>query len=197
MLGKISTLIFIGIFVCCLQACSSALPSNREEVDSPWNSFEEAKSAFDKIQINKTDKLHLKEIGYDPYTTPNITILNYLDIVQRFIPNSSITMADLDPLLAECLDAKSDCMGIETKMSSISTDRYGNAVLDVLNFERNTRVTGWQFNSIIILHNDKVVYKLWSGTPLVNKDIQSDRPLGPIQDSGSTVRGAVESQVGL
>jgi hypothetical protein len=61
----------------------------------------------------------------------------------------------------------------------------------MFNFQRTTIKTGWNFTSLILIHEDVVVYKLWSGTPVVDEASSSSNPLGPLQSSGDLGRDAV------
>ena len=76
--------------------CGSLLPSTKQTSKSHWDSFEDAKAAFDKIIPYKTTAGEMQELGFDPFSKPNIKILNYVDIINRFMPNSSIKKEDLD-----------------------------------------------------------------------------------------------------
>ena len=61
--------------------------------------------------LAKTTVEDLKELGFDPFENPNIRVLNYLEITQRFIPNASIRLVDLHPAIRACLEAKTACQG--------------------------------------------------------------------------------------
>ncbi len=180
---KFLTPIFFFVLLL-LQGCASLLPSSKEVTKSRWNSFDEAKSAYDKIIPNKTTIEDLKNLGFNPETTPNITILNYLEVAKAVQP---IRKEDLDPGLAVCLDAKDMCRAYEFELKNVNGKRYGNFWLDLLNFRRNTHLTGWQFNSLIVAVNGTVTYKVWSGNPHKDATAEQKNPLGPLQD-GTTLR---------
>jgi hypothetical protein len=178
---------FVLVFFCFLllmQGCASLLPSSKEVTKSRWNNFDQAKSAYEKIIPNRTTLEDLKELGFNSESTPNITIMNYLDVAKAVQP---IRKQDLDTGLAVCLDAKDACRAYEFELKNLSGKRYGNFWLDLLNFRRNTRLTGWKFNSLIVIVNDIVTYKVWSGNPHVEETVEQKNPLGPLQD-GTTLR---------
>ena len=77
--------------------CKSLFSSSSQQSRTPWQNFDEAQLAYDRIVPHKTTIEELKGLGFDPHTTPNVKILTYLDLIQRFIPNSSITFKDLQP----------------------------------------------------------------------------------------------------
>ena len=70
--------LLISAFV--LHGCAALLPSAKQTTKSPWKSYNDAKSAFDLVVPSQTSARQLKTLGFDLYSTPNIKILNYLDI---------------------------------------------------------------------------------------------------------------------
>ena len=171
-----------------LVGCSGALPKSETVRVSPWNSFEEAKAAYDKIELYQTRKSHLISLGFDPYTTPNTKILTYLDIIDHFLPNESIRMEHLDEGVRACLESRELCNGYEIVPENLESHREGNVLADMFNFKRHTIKTGWNFRAIIIMKEELVVYKLWGGTPRVHIVNDQRQPLGPLQDSGDLLK---------
>ncbi|MCL6268429.1 hypothetical protein M3P05_00500 [Sansalvadorimonas sp. 2012CJ34-2] len=51
----------------------------------------------------------------------------------------------------------------------------------LMNFEKKTEVSGWDFRAIVVLVNNRVVFKIWSGTPNILEYSNEKNPLGPIQ----------------
>jgi hypothetical protein len=90
-----------------------------------------------------------------------------------------------------CINAKAECQAYKFEPKIIHTKRYGNVFLDLFNFKRKSQESGWQFSALIVLIDDTVVYKLWSGNPLINEDLETRNPLGPLQNPGDSVKGAV------
>jgi hypothetical protein len=181
-----------------LSACASwgVLPSTKETTESPFESYRSAEDAFNKVRPYVTTAKELKARGFDPYTTPNIKVLNYLDLVPRFLPQQSMKSDDLDPAVQACLTARDKCTGWLAEPSTSSKDRTGNVALDVLGFERETTSTGWKASMLLLLQDNVVVYKLWSGTPTILEVKTEKKPLGPLQDlsgpAASAVSGAIK-----
>jgi hypothetical protein len=176
--------ILILLVLIALQGCSNMLPSVKTTTDSPWEDFSQAKAAFDQIVPNKTTTLELRQLGIDPFTTPNVKQITYLEVIQHFMPNNSIGVKDLDQYLQECIKARKECYGYELSPDQKEEKRYGNVALDLLNFRRQTEISGWKFVALIILNQDKVVYKLWGGEPNILKHEDRKNPLGPLQNIG-------------
>ena len=167
------------------------LPQNQDVMDSPWKDFEGAKTAYDKVTPNETTVDDLKELGIDPYSTPNVRILSYLDLIGRFLPNDSVRAENLDAHVRACFAVLDDCTGYEFSPRHIEQKRTGWVLLDVFNFSRTTLKTGWSFSALIVMNRDKVVYKIWNGVPVMREERTEDNPLGPLQDSGGILRSQI------
>jgi hypothetical protein len=167
--------------------CKSLFPSDSKTTRSHWQSFDEAQAAFDKITPHKTSIEDLKSLGFDPSTTPNVKLLTYLDLIEKFIPNQSITLNDLQPDVRACIESKDCCHAYALDLEIVKNKRYGNLFLDIFGFKKNTRITGWSFRALIILKDDMVAYKLRSGEPNVEKYEKKIKPLGPLQDLESII----------
>ncbi len=70
-------------------------------------------------------------------------------------------------------------------LQRLRAKRVGKFWPDFLNFRRKTESTGWRFNALLVLVNDQVTYKLWSGTPRIEVYKEDRNPLGPLQGSGN------------
>jgi len=164
-----------------ITGCASALPSEKKSMVSGWSTFDEAKASYDLIIPNYTTVTELKELGFDPFSTPNVRILTYLDIIQRFIPNTSLRISDLNEGIQRCIHAREACYAYEATPNSQYKKRYGNVALDVMNFRKQTQISGWSFDALIVIIDDQVVYKIWGGTPMSLEYGDKKNPLGPLQ----------------
>src|SRR5918912_422682 len=124
-----------------------------------------------------------------PAANANIAILNYADVMRRFMLNQSFSINDLDTGVRECVLAKIGCRGFEITQSQVHRQRMGNVVLDVLGFQRETHTEGWRFNGLILIKDDVVVYKLTGGQPVIQQKEENQNPLGPVQAIGSKMTG--------
>jgi hypothetical protein len=175
-----------------LAGCVSLLPRAKTTIVGPWQSYHEAQQVFDRIIPYQTTLEDLKTLKLDPQSNPNITILNYSDVIRRFIPSPSVSAEDLAPGVRECILAKGACNGYEIVQQFSTRKRYGNFWADFLNFKRKVEVTGWSFSGVILVKDNVVIYTLAGGQPAVFQLEESKNPLGPFQGSGeSALRGAV------
>jgi hypothetical protein len=171
--------------------CKAFFPRDTTRAETRWKTFNEAQDAFEKIVPNQTTKAELRTLGFDPFTTPNVKILTYLDVTTRFLPNASVCKEDLHEAVRRCLESKDTCRAYELELTNTHCERYGNLVLDVLGFKRQSRTTGWNFKGLILLRDEVVVYKLGSGQPDVDRWEEKIKPLGPLQELDHVLLGAV------
>src|SRR5690349_23460307 len=136
----------IAVLACLLAGCSSMLPKSKEVTASQWQTYQDAEETFDKIIPGQTTVADLRAMKLDPASNANIAILNYADVMRKFMLNQSFSVQDLDQGVRDCVMAKVACRGFEVTQSMVNKDRQGNVVLDVLGFYRETQTTGWRFN---------------------------------------------------
>lgn len=179
---RLHTTILLALVLCLASGCSGLLPVAKTTDESRWDNFDQVKASFDLIIPFETTKTDLQQLGFDPYQTSNIQILNYLAIIGKFMPNTNITMTDLPPGLRDCVEAKDSCVAYELKIQNLKSQRQGNLFLDLLRFKRQAHQTGWRFSAFIVLVDDLVVYKLWDGQPRIEGEVYKKNPLGPLQE---------------
>lgn len=172
-----------------LSGCGALLPKSKEVTSSPWPTYQAAQETFDKIVPGQTTIADLRNMALDPAENPNIAILNYADVMRRFMANQSLSLNDLDQGVRDCVTAKIACRGFEVTQSQIHKQRTGNVMLDVLGFYRETHTSGWRFNGLILLKENVVIYKLTGGQPVLQGTEENKNPLGPVQAIGSKVTG--------
>lgn len=167
-----------------LSGCQSLLPDTKAEIGLAWDSYDEAAQAIEKIVPYETRKADLWATGLDPRSNPSITILNYSDIMQRFASSSALRPEDFDKGIRQCLTSGKSCGGYWVQLRRVHRERIGNFWLDSLAFRRETTVTGWSFNALIVLVDDLVVYTVHGGQPGIREYEVVRNPLGPLQSWG-------------
>lgn len=168
--------------------CSSVLPKSKEASDSgstAWQSFSQAEQTFDQIVPGSTTVAELAALHLDPKTNPNITRLPRFEVMQRFVVNQSVSLADLDEGVRECLQADSQCVGWEVNHTASQKRRNGNVVFDMLKMRRVTQTDGWRFTGLLLIKGDVVVYKLTGGQPHTREVAETEDVLGPLQALGN------------
>lgn len=185
-LPKFLSALLLGIGLMVIAGCSALLPRGESIAESPWKSFEDAQQTFDRIIPYQTTVAELRALKLDPARNANITLLNYSDVLRRFIPSPATNMQDLDPGVQDCIKAKSACRGYEVDQKTLKRRRYGNFWADFLNFKRKVDIAGWRFNGVVLIKNELVVYKLTGGQPSIHELEESRNPLGPFQGLGES-----------
>lgn len=161
------------------------LPEGRAETKTPWDSYAAGQAMFANIIPGKTTLNDLKSLGIDPDKTSNIAILGHADLLRRLVAASSFDITRIDPRLQVCESRANSCLAYEIVQNHTERKRVGGFFSDFFNFRRQVDVTGWQFDALIVLNGDLVVYKLWSGNPNIHKYEDDKNPLGPLQGMGS------------
>jgi hypothetical protein len=182
--GRLAIAIFIT--AAALAGCAQLLPHARSEISSPWASFEAAREAIDRVVPYQATAADLRAAGIDPYVDSNVQLLTFSDVMLRF-PAGNIGYERLDRGLRECLQSGSACRGYAINAKDLKRNRIGDFWLDAFTFKRVTEVTGWTFNALVLLVDDKVVYTLYGGQSRVHELETTRQPLGPIQNWGESL----------
>lgn len=151
------------------------------EVTIPWADFQHAKQSFDQIVPYETKLVDLGKLGFGPDHVPNMQLLNQAQVVQAALPSPLQDPATIPRGVVDCMRAGAACIGYFIEPSKIEHRRVGNIFFDLLNFRRDTLYTGWKFAALIVVINDMVVYKQWSGQPSIQATTRRTSPLGPLQ----------------
>lgn len=168
-----------------LSGCGGILlPTQSEIGSSAFKSYSAVHTAFNQIALRRTSMQDMASMGFDAENTPNVQVMSYLEIVERFMPNSSMAFDKLDPAVQDCIMARSSCEGYVFKVAHHDFVRSGSLFLDLFGFVHTTTETGWTAQVLVLVQNGQVTHKLLSGEPrveIVRDDIQ---PLGPMQNLG-------------
>ena len=163
-----------------VSGCAALLPRAEHATQQSWRNYDDAKAAIDAIVPMKSTRTELHGAGIDPHANAAVSILSFSDVAQRFALGS-ISQEQLDPGVRQCLTSGKACTGYSINLKRTSHRRVGNFWLDSFSFYRETDITGWSFNALILFVDDVVVYTLHGGQPLVHEREVSRNPLGPLQ----------------
>jgi hypothetical protein len=180
----------IALCVTALAGCSAMLPSSREVTGTGtgWQKYADAEKTFESIVPGKTTAAQLKALNLDPAKNPSVGRLQTWQLRDRFIPNTLVTLDDLDPGVRECIQAREACKAYEVNYVSTQTTRTGNPALDMLKLHRKTQTAGFRFNGLILVKDDIVVYTLTSGQPGIRQVQENQDYLGPVQALASKLK---------
>ena len=179
---KLQTVLVLSAGV--LAGCSSLLPKSKETSGAPgvgWQSYQDAQRAFDGIVPGRTTAAELAALQLDPRVNPNVAVLPRHELRNRFVVNQTITPADLDEGVRECLEAREQCRALEVNQTASQKKRTGNAALDMAKVYRETHTSGWRFTGLLLVKDGVVIYKLTSGQPGIHEIAQDHDVLAPLQ----------------
>lgn len=166
-----------------LGGCASLLPEAYTDTTS-FDTYDQAHAAVLALVPMRSDRAALEKNGFNPEQHPNTTLLTHADVVRRFLPSAILQRGDLDPGIVTCLESRDACHGVEILGAKVAKRRRGSFWADFLNFERRTETSGWRFTALVLMVNELVVYRSWSGQPRIDELEVTRNPLGPFQDIG-------------
>jgi hypothetical protein len=180
----------IGLAALALTGCVQLLPRSHGETVTRWASFEEARASIEAIEPYRTTKADLGARGLDP-RDPSVTLLSHVDIAGRFPMGGVLRADEVNPGIRDCLVHGKQCDGYLISVRHIHRDRVGNYWADAFNFKRETRVSGWAFNALVIFVDGVAVYSVYGGQPNIQETEISRNPLGPLQGWGERAGAAI------
>jgi hypothetical protein len=166
------------------------LPAAKQDATNPWVDFEAAKASFDQIIPYSTDLATVRSLGFDPDKTANMQVLNQAQVVSAVLPSPMLERSAIPKGILDCMKVQEACTGYLMEPSKIDQKRVGNFFLDFLNFKRQTLTTGWKFSALIVVVDQMVVYKQWTGQPKIETTDLRTNPLGPLQGMGEALKVA-------
>jgi hypothetical protein len=171
-----------AFLVAMLSGCAQLLPQARSEESSPFATFEDARSAIERVEPHRTTLQEMKTLGLDPQASTNVREVPYPQLVSQLVESSSLALAELDVGIRECIDARQRCRAYQFRFSRILRDRSGSFLLDFLNFDRTTRTSGWRFEAVVLVRDDGVIlFRNHAGEPRIDTIERVRNPLGPLQ----------------
>lgn len=168
-----------------LAGCGGLLPRGSAETPPVFEGFEQAEGAAKRIVGLKTRVEELKALGFDP-NGANVTVIPYPDIVARLAPYPGVPVDQLDPGVRECIEAQAACRGYLFHFEHQNRRRQGSFWLDFLNLRRNTYVTGWWFDALIVVSDGVVLFRNYGGQASTDRTERQVNPLGPFQPAGES-----------
>jgi hypothetical protein len=180
--------LLLSLSLAALAGCSSLLPKTTEtsgDTKTAWQSYQQAEQSFARITPRVTTVEQLRAQHLDPRQNANMRIVPRYEVVQLFMVNGTMTAADLDDGVRECLEAQAACTAWEINQQAVQKRRSGNAALDMLRVRRETENSGWRFSGLLLVKDGVVIYKLTGGQPRILEYAHSEDRLGPLQLVGS------------
>ena len=160
------------------------LPYQTDIQNTKFHSYKQVVDAYEQIQPGVTRISDLGTMGFDASTSPNVEMLSYLGVIERFMPRDSIRFDHLALPVKACIEAQERCSAYVFRPSRLVQQRTGSIFLDLLGFERTTIDHGWAAEVVLLMQDGRVAYKVMSGKPNIEGYHDDIQPLGPLQDLG-------------
>jgi hypothetical protein len=169
-----------------LAGCGSLLPRGSTDAPSPFQTYGQAQEALERMLPFRTQIAEMRALGFDPEEGRNVTLIPYPDIVARLAPYPGVGLADLDPGIRQCILAKSGCHAYVFRFDRQDRKREGGFWSDFLNIRRETQVTGWWFEALVVVNDGVVLFRNHSGQAHAVRVEKQTNPLGPFQPAGES-----------
>jgi len=182
--------VFVSIaFMLSLVGCGGLglLPHETQIQNTNFQTYDQVQAAYTGIVPGQTRLTELSKLGFDTATTPNVEVLSYLGVIERFMPRNSLSFDHLAPQVQDCINSQERCSAFVFHPQHIESRRMGSLFLDLLGFERQTLDSGGSAEVVLLMQDGHVAYKLMSGRPRIEDMHDRVQPLGPLQDLGNTV----------
>lgn len=163
------------------------LPYQSDVQNTNFENYAAVQAAYRTISPGATLASDLSHLGFDAARAPNVEMLSYLGVIERFMPRDSISFDHLAPAVQACIDARDRCSAYVFRPARLHQERRGNVLLDMLGFQRVTVNSGWSCEVILLVQDGRVAYKVMSGRPNIEDFHDAVQPLGPLQDIGGTM----------
>lgn len=177
-----------GAVLAMLAGCGSLLPHGTSDTPAGFTNFAAAETAIKRVEGRQTATSELKSLGFDPVAGTNVTLIPYPDIVARLAPYPGVPIDQLDPGIRQCIEAQAACRGYLFHFEHQKRTRMGGFWSDFLNFRRNTAVSGWWFDALIVVTDGVVLFRNYGGQANTDRLEFQRNPLGPFQPSGESAR---------
>lgn len=183
----------VPAFAACVLAagCGSMLPRSSSDLPSPFETFAQAQAAAQRIVPFRTRVEELARLGFDPVGGRNVTLISYPEVVARLAPYPGVPLAELDPGIRQCILARQACRAWVFRFERTDRRREGDFWPDFLNIRRVTSITGWWFEALVVVNDDTVLFRNFAGQAKIDRLEKQTNPLGPLQDAGEGVGGAL------
>lgn len=170
-----------------LAGCASLLPRGSSDTPSPFANYAQAEAAIGQVAPFATRIGELRVLGFDPDEGRNVTLIPYPEVVARLVPYSGVPLAELDPGIRQCILAGTACRAYLFHFERQDRQRQGGFWEDFLNIRRETQVTGWWFDALIVVSEGTVLFRNHSGQAHSVRVETQANPLGPLQSAGESV----------
>ena len=136
------------------------LPRQPDSSATEIKSLKDLASAYARILPGRTRASQLAGLGFDT-TTPDVQVLSYLGVMERYMTGASTSFDRLDAALQNCIEARDRCTAFVFKPGD---QGHGASMFARLGFGANA--AGRAAEVTLLVQNGRVAYKSMTGLPL-------------------------------
>jgi hypothetical protein len=134
------------------------LPRSTDTASAHIGSLKDLASAFARVQPGRTRASQLAGLGFDT-TTPNVQVLSYLGVMERYMTGASTSFDRLDTALQNCIEARDRCTAFVFKPGEAAS----GGMFASLGFGAHAAGRGAEVT--LLVQNGRVAYKAMTGMP--------------------------------
>lgn len=161
---RYATSIAILVVTLALLGCGTLtmLPRQGDSAATEFKSLKDLAVAYARVQPGLTRASQLAGLGFDT-TTPNVEVLSYLGVMERFMTGDSTRFDRLDAALQSCIEARDRCTAFVFKPGD-QLRSHASGMLATLGFGVATAAAR-AAEVTLLVQNGRVAYKMMTGVP--------------------------------
>ena len=125
-----------------------------------FKSYKALQTAYRSIRPGKTLASDLGRLGFDATSSPDVKVLSYLAVIERFMPKNSVGFDRLAPAVQSCLDARDRCTAYLYRPS-----RGESGLLGLIAEPSAAATPHWSGEVVLLVQDGRVAYKAMSEGP--------------------------------
>lgn len=176
----VSALLLLSLYGCANNTW--IMPTSEKLQVLPWNSYEEALTAYNKVKPGKTTISELNKLGFSLNKVSGAKDWNPNEVRYYFLgSNPAVTQSYLEPAAKECIAQKGRAREFDIKFSK--TRGIGNWVKREFGYEKKDLTSGARL-WVLFCYNPKtgiVLYKTDTPQPFIREMEKHKDPLGPVR----------------
>lgn len=158
-------------------------PYQTEISNANFRSYDAVQTAYEAITPGLTRQSDLGALGFDAGNSPNVKVLSFLGVMERFMPRDSIKFDELDPAVKACIEARDSCSAYVFRPQQHDEARDASWLFDSFASDQMAGRAGWSAEVVLLIQRGRVAYKFMPGQPRMDGNIA--QPIDSVQDFGS------------
>jgi hypothetical protein len=138
------------------------LPYHAAPQADGFKSYRALAAAYRSIRPGKTLASDLGKLGFDVASSPDVKVLSYLGVIERFMPRNSVGFDRLAPAIQSCIDARDRCTAY---LYHATGQAPGGSLFDLIGNPAQAATQHGAAEVVLLVQDGRVAYKAMSGEP--------------------------------